>query len=101
AERETARDARSIAARRVAENVWPADGHLYAVLDGARSIRITTMLRTARDENASLYEGLEGEILAPFGPHLVRFEDDGELLAKVLADGWGESWCVFLHSKAA
>lgn len=87
--------------QRALESLRPAEGHLYGVLDGARSTRVLSLLRKADDEHASLYEGLEGEVLAPFGPFLVQLRPGSRLLSSVLEEGWGRSWGIFLHTTAA
>ena len=76
----------------------PRAAPLHAVVDGARSSRVLALLRTHHDEHASLFEGLQGEVLAPHGPYLVRFAPDSGLLAAWLAEGWGRSWGIFVHT---
>jgi hypothetical protein len=78
----------------------PQVGHLYAVLDAAQDRRVRQLCHESVDETRSLYEGAKGEGLADVAPYLVRFEEGSELLARVIEEGWGRSWGVFLTSRA-
>ncbi len=69
---------------------------LYAILDGARDIRVHELLVQSKEEYQSLYEGAEGEKLAQVAPYLVRLDRDSLLLASMIFEGWGNSWGVYL-----
>jgi len=69
---------------------------LYAVLDAARDIKILALLFKSNEEYQSLYEGPQGAKLAQVAPYLVRLKKDSLLLEKLVRDGWGESWGVYL-----
>jgi uncharacterized protein DUF4123/FHA domain-containing protein len=69
---------------------------LYAVLDAARDIKILALLLQSKEEYQSLYEGPKGATLAQVAPYLVRLQKDSALLEKLVRDGWGESWGVYL-----
>jgi pSer/pThr/pTyr-binding forkhead associated (FHA) protein len=69
---------------------------LYAVLDMARDIKILALLLQSNEEYQSLYEGPQGAKLAQVAPYLVRLKKDSLLLEKLVRDGWGESWGVYL-----
>jgi|HubBroStandDraft_6_1064221.scaffolds.fasta_scaffold46593_3 hypothetical protein len=69
---------------------------LYAVLDAARDIKILALLLHSKEEYQSLYEGAKGATLAQVAPYLVRLKKDSLLLEKLVRDGWGESWGVYL-----
>ena len=69
---------------------------LYAIIDAARDIRIPALLTQSKEEQQSLYEGVEGDKLAQVAPYLVRAEKDSLLLASLVFEGWGNSWGVFL-----
>jgi len=73
---------------------------LFALLDGARDILVYTSLLACKERYHSLYEGPKGEALAPQGPYLVSLPKDSPFLPKLLKDGWGQSWGVFLTSAA-
>lgn len=83
--------ARALAALSTERNV-------YAVLDAARDERILVLLRESIDEHASLYEGLQGHVLADVAPYLVRFEDGSRLLRALIEEGWGQTWGIFFTS---
>ena len=69
---------------------------LYAILDGARDVRILELLTQSKEEHRSLYEGAQGETLAQVAPYLVRLDKDSLLLASMIFEGWGNNWGVFL-----
>ena len=71
---------------------------LHAVLDAARSDRILDLLTCSLDPHRSLYDGAQGEKLAEMAPYLVRFLPDSPLLARLVDEGWGERWGIFLTS---
>lgn len=72
---------------------------LYAVLDAARDERVLELLREAVDDHRSLYEGVKGEALATEAPYLVCFRRDSGLLDRLVMEGWGRSWGVFVTSR--
>ena len=74
-------------------------GHLWGVLDTARDERILTLLRESVDDHRSLYEGIKGEALADVAPYLVCFRRDSGLLDRIVTEGWGRSWGVFVSSR--
>ncbi len=78
----------------------PLRGRLYAVLDAARDERVLELLRESIDETRSLYEGVRGEALADVAPYLVGFAAGSELLERVVREGWGKSFGVFIESAA-
>ncbi|WP_437680481.1 DUF4123 domain-containing protein [Sorangium sp. So ce131] len=71
---------------------------LFAVLDAARDPRIRLLLGEAGEQSASLYTGIQGEILADVGPTLVHLPHGSRLLDALIDCGWGDSWGVFLTS---
>ena len=75
-------------------------GPLFAILDAARDDRILQILAASGEEHQSLYAGLQGEILAPYAPYLVRLPADSPLLKTLIAEGWGQSWGICLVSGA-
>ena len=77
----------------------PRLGHLYVVLDSARDERVAELVREAVDPSRSLYEGPRGEALADVAPYLVQLRADSQLLDRLVAEGWGRSWGVFLDSR--
>lgn len=77
----------------------PAErGKLFAVLDAARTERAVPLLRTAVDEYRCLYEGIDAEAQADGAPYLARIAPGSRLLPRLLAEGWGESWGIFVEA---
>ena len=73
-------------------------GRLFAVLDAARDERILELLHESVDDHRSLYEGVQGEALADVAPYLVSFRRDSGLLSRLVEEGWGRSWGIYLTS---
>lgn len=72
---------------------------LYAVVDAARDPRVLTVLRESVEEYRSLFEGVFRELMTEAAPYLVQLPAKSRLLARLVAEGWGESWGVYLTSK--
>jgi pSer/pThr/pTyr-binding forkhead associated (FHA) protein len=75
-------------------------GTLFAVLDCARDPRIGMLLRESADEVHPLYQGITAETMAEVAPYLVRFEAGSRLLARLVGEGWGRAWGVYLVSRS-
>jgi hypothetical protein len=45
----------------------------------------------------SLYEGKQGEELADYAPYIVRVYPDSPLIERLIEDGWGKSWGIYLR----
>jgi hypothetical protein len=73
---------------------------LYGVFDAARSPHVLETLRDSLTEVACLYDGKSAEMLADAAPYLVCPAADPLLLETLVADGWGESWGVYLVCSA-
>jgi hypothetical protein len=71
---------------------------LYALLDAARDDRVLELVRESGDEHQCLYEGDKAVELAEVAPHLVRLPTHSLILEKLLHEGWGKSWGVYLTS---
>lgn len=69
---------------------------LYGVLDAARDDRILEICRESVEPYVSLYSGLQGELLADVAPHLVRLPPGSRLLEKLVMEGWGERWGIYV-----
>jgi len=83
----------------VREALGPARG-LYAVMDAARDSLLKCLLQEGIDEHRSLYEGVQGRTLDEVAPYLVRFSDESQLIDRLLAAGWGDSWGIYFRSSA-
>lgn len=73
---------------------------LYVILDAARDTKILALLLQSNEQYQSLYEGQQGAKLAQVAPYLVRLPKESQLLEKLVEQGWGQSWGVYLTSSA-
>jgi uncharacterized protein DUF4123 len=74
---------------------------LYAILDAARNIDIALQVQNIPNvEYVSLYKGLKEEPMWDAAPYLVRCVRDSEFLNWVVERGWGDSWGIFVNSRA-
>jgi len=74
---------------------------LYAILDAARNIDIAFQLQNIPNvEYVSLYKGRKEEPMWDAAPYLVRCVRDSEFFNWAVERGWGDSWGIFLTSKA-
>jgi hypothetical protein len=69
---------------------------LYAVLDAARDERVLELLTRSVEEHQSLYEGVQGEALAEVAPYLVRLAPKERLVERLVMEGWGMGWGIYL-----
>ena len=69
---------------------------LFALLDAAQSDRVMELLRESVEAYASLFEGTRGAVLEEAAPHLVELPEDSALLSRLIEEGWGKSWGVYL-----
>lgn len=79
-----------------AERLGQVSGSLYAVIDAARDPRSLVLVRESVEHYQSLYEGLEAEGLADVAPYLVQLSEPSGLVRRLLDEGWGRRWCIFL-----
>jgi pSer/pThr/pTyr-binding forkhead associated (FHA) protein len=70
---------------------------LFVVLDAARTDRILTLVRESVENYRSLYEGIEGAALEHVAPHLVELPPGSALLERLLREGWGRRWGIFIE----
>jgi hypothetical protein len=69
---------------------------LFAVLDSARRPRVPELLRESAEEYRSLYDGLQAESLASVAPYLVRLPRGTRLLPRLVREGWGHRFGIYL-----
>ncbi|MGA2137150.1 MAG: DUF4123 domain-containing protein [Bryobacteraceae bacterium] len=69
---------------------------LYAVLDAARSTRILELLSGTTEQFQCLYDGESAVKLAACAPYLVRLSVKSRLLRKLVREGSGKSWGVYV-----
>jgi hypothetical protein len=72
---------------------------LHAVLDRARDDRIAELVSTSMEQAGSLYDGVKGQAMGDIAPYLVRFSPGSPLLERLVAEGWGRRWGIFLTSE--
>lgn len=75
-------------------------GTLYAIIDAARSARALELIEESVDPYASLYDGERGRAFDDVAPYLVHLDRNSELLERLVHEGWGEAWGIYLSSKA-
>ncbi len=73
-------------------------GALYAVIDAARSARARELLAESVDPHASLYDGEQGRAFDEVAPYLVQLRADSQLLERLVHEGWGDAWGIWLAS---
>jgi hypothetical protein len=69
---------------------------LYALLDAAREPSVLKVLVESGEDLLSLFASPEGSRLAHFAPYLVVLRKDSALLERLVYEGWGKSWGIFL-----
>ncbi|MEM1033677.1 MAG: DUF4123 domain-containing protein [Myxococcota bacterium] len=91
-----------IPARAVVASLFTArnDTRLHAVLDAARNPRIVRLLDESVDAAVPLYEGERARGVDAEAPYLVRFDPSSLLLERVLEEGWGDAWGIFIVSRS-
>jgi hypothetical protein len=72
---------------------------LFTVLDAARDPRVLGILRESVEDHRSLYDGSKGALMAEAAPYLVRLPEDGALAGRLVREGWGKSWGIYLRSR--
>lgn len=66
---------------------------LFALVDAANEPQVIDLLRISREEYQSLYKE---EAAASVTPYLVRLPAQSPLLERMVHDGWGHDWGVYL-----
>jgi len=87
----------------VTRKIWGASaghGDVYAILDGARDRRIHKDLAASPLGSRCLYEGAIPKALAETAPYLVPLKAWDGFTTRVLDQGWGQSWGIWLASDA-
>jgi pSer/pThr/pTyr-binding forkhead associated (FHA) protein len=66
---------------------------LLALLDATQDKKVLTLLQESGEEFQSLYNNPQSASIAPY---LVSFSTDSTLLRKMINQGWGHCWGVYL-----
>ncbi|MCY0986639.1 immunity protein Tsi6 family protein [Nannocystis sp. ILAH1] len=75
-------------------------GHLYAIIDAARSDRALQLVEESIDPYASLYDGEQGRAFDDIAPYLVHLQPGSWLLERLVTEGWGDAWGIYVQSGA-
>lgn len=72
---------------------------LYAILDAARDPLVYLRIHECEEQKQSLHEGPQAAELAFVAPYLIALPKASPFLARLVREGWGESWGVYLTSE--
>lgn len=75
-------------------------GDLYAVIDAARTNRALQLLEESVDPYNSLYDGEPGRVHDDIAPYLVHLRSDSWLLERLIREGFGDAWGIYIVSRA-
>ena len=75
----------------------PSQPGVWAVLDCAREPQVYLALLESRLEFRCLYSGSLPRALEMAAPHLVELLPGHRLTARLLDEGWGRSWGIFVR----
>jgi hypothetical protein len=85
----------------LASALWPEGQALeaYAILDGARSPRVHSMLQSPALPSCCLYSGKLSAPLQAAAPYVVHLRRGVPEVEELLERAWGASWGIFLRSE--
>ena len=72
---------------------------VFAVLDGASVPDLVKSLYEHEPEYCCLYRGELEPDIATVAPYLVRLEPEDKFSERVLTEGWGVHWGIFVHTQ--
>lgn len=75
------------------------DAPLFAVLDAAQGDRVLELLRESVETYQSLYEGIQGWAMEDAAPYLVHFSARSRLIERLVREGWGKNWGIYLTTR--
>ncbi len=74
---------------------------IYTLLDAARNESIYPEIMDFDDEYCCLFgEGIPA-VLAKASPYLIKLQSDSPFTSWLISEGWGDSWGIFLESRAS
>lgn len=76
-------------------------GHLYAIVDAARTPRISELLKESVQQSRSLFDGVKGKSLDEVAPYLVKLDGPAPVLDSFVMEGWSLRWGIYFTSKLA
>lgn len=74
------------------------DKPLYAIVDAAQDEQVIELLQQHAEKTRlqSLFEGEQGEEMAPVAPYLLQFNTpDNPMLHTIVQHGWGKNWGLY------
>ena len=78
----------------------PDGATLFAVLDGARDVRIVRELRRSGLDYHCLFSGRLAPALQAAAPYVVQLTPNASFTESLIEQGWGESWGIYLVSQS-
>jgi hypothetical protein len=88
----------AVSHQRLLEEMRKLSEPLYALLDAARDEQILEILGHEGADGQSLFEGQGSEQLITVAPYLVSIPAGSPLLERLVNEGWGQSWGLYLVS---
>jgi hypothetical protein len=85
-------------AGRIIDHLFRGGDEVYALLDAARDPRVYTLVSGSGLPFACLYDGALPQELAEVAPYLVRLRRERPFTARLMSEGWGESWGCFVSA---
>jgi hypothetical protein len=82
---------------------WPkgTGADVWAIVDGASDRQIHWSLTNSHLTHSCLYSGQLPPVLEEVAPYLVQLYSDDGVTRRLIEEGWGKSWGVFLKCGAS
>lgn len=71
---------------------------IFTLVDLARATDLDKLLPASAAEVTSLYEGKDADELREVAPYLIAIGENSLLLERLVAEGWGRAWALYLTS---
>jgi len=71
---------------------------LYVILDAARRPAVYALTQKTSERCVSLYQGESALTLRAQAPYLIELRPGSALLERIVLEGWGDAWGVFVES---
>jgi hypothetical protein len=86
---------------RLSEHLFGGGDAIYALLDAARDPRVYAAVQACSLPYECLYDGELPPELAAVAPYLVRLRPQHIFTERLLVEGWGQSWGLYLAAPGA
>ncbi|HWR52172.1 MAG TPA: DUF4123 domain-containing protein [Bryobacteraceae bacterium] len=87
---------------RIMQLLWPPGTppweKVWAILDGARDLRVFGAIQGTSQDNCCLYAGELSPEMRVAAPYLIQLDNADRLTRYIINNGWGNSWGVFFRS---